>query len=436
MKIKGSTLIAALSPADYPNPCGCVRENATDSSQSPPHVGGHGGVPVTVMMLAALHLGLLSPAIAAPGSWARKADMPMGISAGAGCAVNGVFFVIGGHERTSFSQLKTIFAYDPQTDTWSRKADMPTARRWLALAAVDGIIYAIGGGGWYEKEMNTVEAYDPRANAWVAKASMPTARSFLAAAAVEGIIYAIGGGNQGQTPYSTVEAYDPRTNQWTTKSKLPKPLMLSTASVVDGLIYVFEGTETFVYDPKIDRWTAQTKFSPSKWGMVSGAVEGTIYLRGGVSPNWYTCYDWVLAEERAQGKYTAERKMPRTRLCAASAVIEGKVYIVGGASEEPAFVNPKAVFYNLLDIFDPQGGGTPHITVATIESADRLHLVWEGEPGVKYSVESSADVVTNRWTRVTLATGNTILATNTLVETTCPIAQGELKRFFRAVEAQ
>ena len=70
-------------------------------------------------------------------------------------------------ERTNFAQLKTVFAYDPKTDTWSRQADMPTARRWLAVAAVDGIIYALGGGGWYEKEMNTVEAYDPKANAWV-----------------------------------------------------------------------------------------------------------------------------------------------------------------------------------------------------------------------------------------------------------------------------
>ncbi|HRY51971.1 MAG TPA: hypothetical protein P5186_28405 [Candidatus Paceibacterota bacterium] len=219
------------------------------------------------------------------------------------------------------------------------------------------------------------------------------------------------------------------------KIKLPKPLMLLTTSVVDGLIYVFEGTETFIYDPKIDQWTAQAKFSPAKWGMASGAVDGTIYLLGGVSPNWYTCYDAVLAYEPAQDKFTARRKMPRTRLCAASAVIEGRVYIVGGASEEPAFVNPKAVFYNILDVFDPQGGVTSRITAATIEGANRLRLVWEGESGVNYSVESSADVVTNRWTRVTLPTGNTILATNTPVETSCPVVQGEPQRFYRVVEA-
>jgi hypothetical protein len=30
--------------------------------------------------------------------------------------------------------------------SWTRKTDMPTARRWLAVAAVDGLIYALGGG--------------------------------------------------------------------------------------------------------------------------------------------------------------------------------------------------------------------------------------------------------------------------------------------------
>jgi hypothetical protein len=435
MKTKLIIRTAGVTPADDHNRCRCVRENAAESNHLTIHVGGHNRITATVFLVAVLCLCLLPPTIAAPGSWIRKADMPMGVGATAGCAVEGVFYVIGGHERTNFAQLKTVFAYDPKTDTWSRKADMPTARRWLAVAALDGIIYAIGGGGWYEKEMNTVEAYDPKANAWVVKAKMPTARSFLAAAVVDGILYAIGGGNQSQTPYSTVEAYDPKTDQWTTKSKLPRPLMLLTASVADGLIYAFEGTATFVYDPKTDRWTAESTFSPPNWGLASGVVDGTIYLFGGVTPSWWTSYDLVMAYDPVQDKFTARRKMPRKRLCAASAVIDGKVYIAGGASEEPVFVNPKAVFYNILDVFDPQGGVTPQILSATLTSSNRLGLTWQAESGRKYAVESSPKIDTNRWTRVSLPTGATILAANELVETSCPAPLGESCQFYRVLEA-
>ena len=79
----------------------------------------------------------LSPAIASPGYWNQKADMPAYASATIGCAVDGIFYVIGGNYP--FPQaIRTVWAYDPRTDSWTRKQDMPTARNFLAAAAVDG----------------------------------------------------------------------------------------------------------------------------------------------------------------------------------------------------------------------------------------------------------------------------------------------------------
>jgi hypothetical protein len=52
MKRKTITLIAEVSPADYPNSCGCVRETAAGLNHPPPtHVGGHKRITATVWVV-------------------------------------------------------------------------------------------------------------------------------------------------------------------------------------------------------------------------------------------------------------------------------------------------------------------------------------------------------------------------------------------------
>jgi len=87
---------AGASPANNPNRCRCVRETTADSNQPPAHVGGHNRFTATVCMVAASCLCLLPWALAAPGSWTQRADMPGQTSATAGCVVDGILYVIGG----------------------------------------------------------------------------------------------------------------------------------------------------------------------------------------------------------------------------------------------------------------------------------------------------------------------------------------------------
>ena len=93
---------------------------------------------------------------------------------------------------------------------------------------------------------------------------------------------------------------------------------------------------------------------------MSATVDGIIYLFGGMTEDLYGSFDFTLAYDPAQDRFTARRKMPRTRLTAACGVIDGKVYLAGGVNKEPV-VNPDAVYYKDLDVFDPQGGVTPQI---------------------------------------------------------------------------
>ena len=424
MKTKLITLFARPFPAARSKTiCGLVRRRAP--------------LTATVCMVAGLCLCLLPPAIAAPGSWTQRADMPGRASTPASCVVDGILYVMGGHYPYQ-TALKTVWAYDPQSNSWTRKADMPTERRFAAAAAVGGIVYVVGGSGvgWFGAPVLPVAAYDPKTDTWVTKANIPTGRFTPAVCAVDGIIYAIGGFIEPQdVAFATVEAYDPKTDQWTRKSNVPKSIYFATASVMNGLIYVFEGIETFAYDPKTDRWTSKAHFSPWSSGTMSVTVDGIIYLFGGMNDGWYgDGYDFALAFDPAQDRFSAKRKMPRTRATGGCGVIDGKIYLAAGVNKEPV-VNTGVVYYSTVDMFDPQGGVMPQILSLACESTNRVRLSWRGEAGLRYGVQSTPNIAKGPWTRNTFSTGsNTVLATNSMVEVTCVVPTTDTNRFFRVLE--
>ena len=343
-------------------------------------------------LLCAFFLGvwcfaLCSPALGAPGSWTQKADMPGRNSCPASCVLDGILYVIGGAYPYQ-TALATVWAYNPATDLWTRKADLPSLRRYAAAAAVDGIVYVVGGAG----------------------AGWPPGTLVL-----------------------PVAAYDPKTNQWSKKTDLPKRLWFPTASLANGLIYLFQGTDTFSYDAKADRWTKRSSFSPWSFCLMSATVGETIFLFGGQDENLGKSFDFALAYDPFQDRFTARRTMPRTRLSSACGAIDGKIYLAAGPNVDPV-AHSDAIYYTIVDVFDPQGGVMPQILSANLEETNRLRLVWQAEAGIKYGVESSPEILTNRWPRVTLPTGVTATATNGLVETSCPVVPGEPRRFFRVFE--
>ena len=94
---------------------------------------------------------------------------------------------------------------------------------------------------------------------------------------------------------------------------------------------------------------------------MSVTVDGNIYLFGGMPQGWSgPAYDFALAYDPAQDRFTCKRKMPRTRAAGGCGVIDGKIYLAGGVNTEP-IVNPNPVYYRTVDVFDPQGGVTPQI---------------------------------------------------------------------------
>jgi N-acetylneuraminic acid mutarotase len=314
------------------------------------------------ILAACLGLGL-PPTLASPGSWTRKADLPVARVAAASAEVDGILYVAGGHLTPPYAPAtRTLFAYDPKANAWTSKADMPTARVLSAASAVDGLLYVIGGAADVGSMtlVSAVEAYDPKTDSWTKKAAMPTARADIAACTLDGLIYVIGGVNL-EGLLSVVEAYDPKTDRWTRKASLPVTAEVPIAQVVNDRMYVFAGNRTFAYDTGTDRWTARADLpADSLKALVSsaGTVNGVVYLFGGLGRPSNCASAAALAYDPVLDRFTKLASMPAPTFAAAYATIGGKIYIAGGASG----IAPDcagAVAYQSLRVYDPQGADVP-----------------------------------------------------------------------------
>ncbi|MBF6614790.1 MAG: hypothetical protein IVW55_16895, partial [Chloroflexi bacterium] len=145
-------------------------------------------------------------------------------------AFNGKLYVIGGSDD-SLTGTNSVYEYDPARQAgsrWRAKASMPTARLYLGAAVVDGTIYAIGGLPGDLTDLATVEAYNPATDSWSARHSMSLPRGGVAAVGVDsrqpgcgGFLYALGGGWTNYT--ASAERYNPATDSWQPISTMSVP---------------------------------------------------------------------------------------------------------------------------------------------------------------------------------------------------------------------
>lgn len=101
--------------------------------------------------------------------------------------------------RQAGQALRSVEVYDPATDTWSPRAPLPEPRQNMAAAlGADGKIYVIGGLTGYSNliAQRSVFVYDPATDSWSDGPPLRTARQgHTAVATKNGRIYAIGGTN-------------------------------------------------------------------------------------------------------------------------------------------------------------------------------------------------------------------------------------------------
>lgn len=167
--------------------------------------------------------------------WARIADLPMPVGAGAAAALEGMVFVVGGVPGGS-----VLLRYDPEADDWTELASLTRPREHLAAAALQARLYVLGGR-WGEEMLSTVEVFDPVTGSWSEGPSMMEARSGFGAGAVNGMLVVAGGEVFG--PTRTLDGVEVLADDaWSEADPLPVPLHGVPLAVVDGTVYVLGGS--------------------------------------------------------------------------------------------------------------------------------------------------------------------------------------------------
>ena len=162
-------------------------------------------------------------------SWTTVAHLSTARSAvSAAVGEDGGIYVSGGFLTGHTGVTNTTEVYSIDLDSWSSAASMPTARAALAMTAGDdGLIYAVGGCTAFpcgDSDLATVEAYEPDSNTWEPVANMGTARGAVASVlGPDGRIYAIGGRSQTGVALDTVEAYSNDSAGLNVGRALPEP---------------------------------------------------------------------------------------------------------------------------------------------------------------------------------------------------------------------
>jgi N-acetylneuraminic acid mutarotase len=152
-------------------------------------------------------------------SWSRKADMPLPGAGGTSGVINGQLYVLLGW-------FNGFYRYDPATDVWSALARCPVDHTSGAAAVINGKFYVAGGvkytgTGFGSYAIRKLHVYDPVTNTWSAKALLPRGIYGAAGARLLGQFYVVGGTVSNGTSRRLVQAYDPVANTWTLKAQLP-----------------------------------------------------------------------------------------------------------------------------------------------------------------------------------------------------------------------
>jgi N-acetylneuraminic acid mutarotase len=222
-------------------------------------------------------LGIFQRFDPATNSWTTLERLPHPIRAGAGAALDGKIYVIGG--QTAAGATDEVYAYDTQTRRWQARAPLPRPRFNVSAVALDGKIYAMGGfSGTTERA--DVYVYDPARDRWAVGTPLPEPNHTFGAVVFQNEIWAIGGRREDRV-LREVWIYDPRTRRWRPGPPMPKPMELVGAAVAGSEIHaVWEGTYQ-IYDARSGRWRQGPRPLVTRHGLKAFAIDGFLYTVGG-----------------------------------------------------------------------------------------------------------------------------------------------------------
>jgi len=191
---------------------------------------------------------------AASGKWESGPDLSTPRGDHCMATIGNTIYAIGGW-TTGYVDLASVEALDlsQSQPTWQPVADMPAPRGDLLCRCAGNKVYVAGGyhdpeGEWRPSSFQkTLFEYDPASNSWATKAPMGQARGDGAMVMTEsGKILMMGGefharGQFNQIPQHDVELYYPAHDVWVPKAPMPLARFRFAAAQVGGEVFVFGG---------------------------------------------------------------------------------------------------------------------------------------------------------------------------------------------------
>jgi N-acetylneuraminic acid mutarotase len=278
----------------------------------------------------------------AANTWVKRADMPTGRSGLVAAAVNGVVYAIGGATGEATAKVEAYFPNLTSFVLWGTKAPLPAPRVYPHGAAVlGGKIYVPGGLDAGHNPTKTLYRYNPATNTWTRKADLPRAGFGGVSAAIDGKLYVYvpyGPDPYGPDPDAALYRYDPSTNAWTQRAQPPAFQRGAAVGVINGKMYLAGGMSAQnqllatlrVYDPASDSWTLKTPMPTARAVMTGRAIDGKLYVAGGYSSK---TLDVTEVYNPATNSWSVKAPMTTPRYGAASAVVSGKLYVIGGGNQ-------------------------------------------------------------------------------------------------------
>lgn len=222
-------------------------------------------------------------------AWRRKAPMPAPRAWANGAAVlNGKIYVTGGVSNNG--KAKSVYRYDPATDTWATRAPLPRAGAGGGSAAIDGklyvyVVFPVQGG--YN---SALYRYDPATNSWTEREHPILSVEYPAVGAIGGKLFLVGGRRADASLSKDLIIYDPKTDDWSIKAKMTYPRAFLAARAIDGKLYVAGGTKDVaghktgvheMWDPATNNWTTLPSMIVPRMGGGYAAAGGLFYVIGG-----------------------------------------------------------------------------------------------------------------------------------------------------------
>lgn len=246
-------------------------------------IGGRSGSEVNLGKVEAFNP--LAPILSS--AWKTKAPLPAPRAWPSGAeAINGKIYVAGGLNADG-NPTKSLFVYNPATDTWVKKASMPVASWGGAAVAHNGKLWVVTPGA----NFSYLHRYDPATDTWSARAQGPAGHYYAVAGVIDGKLYLAGTMNADETASKGVSMYNPATNTWTAKASFTQKQVGAAGRVIGGKLYLVGGFEDnfpvsgfYAYNPATNAWVEKQHMPTGRGFLAAAASNGVLYALGGLAP--------------------------------------------------------------------------------------------------------------------------------------------------------